>query len=241
MLRSIFIVITSLFLLTGCLGPAGTDQVVFSDWEKQIDSSEIVHAIQEYLAYLRHEKRLRLEDSSIWYDHTVNKVRMEFTSQDVLEVREARFLIVDLAEGLLAELNRNPIIAPQLASYPLTADALDIYINFESFHGRYVDPYYVGRLVLVDGQVTFTAFDAKAPGRNKWNFRTEPYVKSREFTVYEREAEKLFRQTVEIERARCDQAEEPIRNCLRKEEYKPIERDIPRYFSPYKRSTIFDY
>ena len=155
---------------------------------------------------------------------------MEFTSQDVLEVREARFLIVDLVEGLLAELNRNPIIAPQLATYPLTDEYLEICIEFESFHGRYVDPYYVGRLTLVDGQVTFNAFDFKAPNRNKWNFRTEPYAKSREFTVYEREAEKLFRQTVEMQKL----------NVLT-EMYKPVEKEVPRYYSPYKRETIFDY
>lgn len=232
MRRFVFLLlVASLGFLTGCLGPAGHDELYFDKWVKKIDSSEIVHAIQEYLAYLRHEKHLRLEDSSIWYDSSVNKVRMEFISQDILEVREARFLIVDLVEGLLAELNRNPIIAPQLATYPLTADFLEIYINFESFHGIYVDPYYVGRLELIDGQVTFTAFDAKAPGMNKWNFRTEPYAKSREFTVYEREAEKLFKQTVDMQRL----------HVLEGEQYRPVERDVPRYFSPYKRDTIFDY
>lgn len=231
MLRAIFLVLASLCFLTGCLGPAGTDQILLDEWVQQIDSSEVVHAIQEYLAYLRHEKRLRLEDSSIWYDHKVNKVRMEFTSQDVLEVREARFLIVDLVEGLLAELNRNPIIAPQLATFPLSPDALEIYIRFESFHGMWVDPYYVGKLTLIDGQVTFDAFDAKIIGTNKWNFRTEPYVKSREFTVYEREAEKLFKQSVEMQKL----------NVLQKEQYKPVEKEVPRYYSPYKRETIFDY
>lgn len=199
-------------------------------WAQMIDSPEIVHTIQHYLAYLRHEKHLRLEDSRIFYNETINTVRMEFTSQDVLEVREARFLLVDVVEGLLAELNKNPVLAPEFVTYPLTPDQLEIYIDFESFHGIHVDPYYVGYIMLEAGMAHFWAFDTKENGLNHWDYRIEPYEKSREFTVYEREAEDMFKETVEIEH--------PL--ILKKEQYVSPIKEVPRYFSPYKRKYIFD-
>jgi hypothetical protein len=181
------------------------------------------------MAYLRHEKHLRLEDSRVFYTDTINTVRMEFTSQDVLEVREARFLIVDVVEGLLAELNKNHVIAPQFVKYPLTPDQLEIYINFESFHGIFVDPYYVGYVMLENGTTHFWAFDVKENGRNIWDYRVEPYEKSREFTVYEREAEDLFEKTTEV-----------AHPLILKEQYVTPVKEVHRYFSAYRQHYLFE-
>ena len=201
------------------------------DWVKKIDGPEIVHVIQNYLAYLRHEKHLRLEDSGVWYNETINTVRMEFISQDVLEVREARMLLVDIVEGLLVELNKNPVLAPEYITYPLTPQQLEIYVNFESFHGEYVDPYYVGWMYLEDGICYYYAFDLKQDGLNFWDYRIEPYYKSREFVIYERESEDLFKQAVEMEH-------QPKK--LSKEQYVPVEKCNPRYFNPYGCEPLFD-
>jgi hypothetical protein len=199
-------------------------------WVEKICAAEIVHSIQHFLPYLRHEKRLRLEDAKVWYNDRINAIHMEFTSQDVIEIREARMLIVDLVEGLLAELNRNPIIAPDCLHYPLGPENLEIYIDFESFHGLYVDPFYVGWLKLEEGQTTFYAFDLKYRRTNLWNFRAEPYFKSRELVIFERESEGTFRQAVEMAR--------PIK--LRREQYTPPEKEFPRFFSPYQEEDIFN-
>lgn len=215
---------------SGCCCPSW-EYYGTGEWTKLIDGSEITHAIQHYLAYLRHEKHLRLEDSGVYYNHTINTVRMEFISQDVLEVREARMLLVDVVEGLLAELNKNSILAPQFIQFPLAPENLEIYINFESFHGLYVDPYYVGWMKLEHGTSFFYAFDLKVTNLNFWDFRIEPYFKSREFVIYEREAEKIFKEAVEL-------ANPPP--LLTKERYIPPVKRVPRYFSAYEEPTIFD-
>jgi hypothetical protein len=209
---------------------APLESVGVGPWTKKIDSPEIVHTIQHYLAYLRHEKHLRLEDSGVYYNDYVNTVRMEFISQDVLEVREARFLLVDVVEGLLAELNKNPVLAPEFITYPLQPQQLEIYINFESFHGMYVDPYYVGFVKLEEGNAHYYAFNTKYNGLDTWNYRIEPYSKSLEFTVFEREAENVFKQTVEM-------ANPPVVEDL---QYVSPIKEVPRYFSPYKQKNIFD-
>lgn len=222
---SLLVIAVSLFFSCYRQSP----EVESGHWVQLIDSPELVRVVQHFMPYLRHEKRLRLEDSRVFYNETINTVRMEFTSQDVLEVREARFLLVDVVEGLLAALNQNPTLGSQFITYPLTPDQLEIYINFESFHGIYVDPYYVGYIMLEDGQATYWAFDTKENGRNYWDFRTEAYEKSREFTVYEREAENMFKQLIDIEH--------PL---ILPEQYITPVKEIPRYFSPYRGHFLFD-
>ncbi len=215
------------FLLTSLSGCAACRDWWYGegDWVKKVDSEELVYVIQKYLAYLRHEKHLRLEDSRVYYNDYVNTIRMEFTCQDVLEVREARMLLVDLVEGLLAELNQNPILGTEFIVYPLSPRQLEIYIDMESYYGVYTDPYYVGWIKLEKDTAYYYAFDQKEDELNYWDFRTEPYAKSREFVIQERSAESLFRETVEIE--------ENTPDPLEKEQYRPVNKCRPRYYSPY--------
>jgi len=222
------------FVFTSCafnwMGEGEADDAG-GDWVKKIDAPEIVHVIQNYLAYLRHEKHLRLEDSSVYYDDYINAVRMEFICQDLLEVREARMLLVDVVEGLLAELNKNPVLAPEFITYPMSPRQLEIYINFESYYGTFLDPYYVGWMKLEKDTSYFYAFDIKYDGRNVWDYRIEPYFKSREFVIYERESEQLFKQAVEME--------ENTPDYLIKEQYRPVVKCRPRFFDQDLCTPLF--
>lgn len=218
-----FVILFLSFVFSACSlrsRPSDEENVV-----SKIDAPEIVHAIQHYLPFLRHEKHLRLEDSRVYYDDSINAIRMEFISQDLLELREARMLLVDVVEGLLAELNKNPVLGPEFITYPLTPAQLQIFIDFESLYGLNCDPYYVGWMKLENNTSYFYAFDLKYPCLNAWNLRKESYDSSREFVVYERESEQLFQQAVKID--------ENTPSYLRKEQYRPKEKCRSRYFSPY--------
>ncbi len=200
------------------------------EWEQKIDGSEATHAIQHYVTYLRHAKRLRLEDSGVYYHDSIHTVRMEFVSMDVMELCEARELIVDVVEGLLLELNKNPILAPQFLNYPLTAADLEIYIRFESFEIQFVDDYYMAWLSLEGDLVKFYAGTINQQGENIWDYRVEPYFKSREIVLYGRESEELFKMNVDME----------YPSCLTKEQYCPEVKQKPRYFSPYTDNHSYD-
>lgn len=86
-----------------------------------------------------------------------------------------------------------------------------------------VDKYYVGYVSLMGGLVTFNAGNIEEEGLNLWDYRVEPYFKSREFVLYSREAERYFKET-------C-QSEYPT--CLQREQYCPDQVETPRYWSPY--------
>lgn len=240
-MRTLLSVLTSLMLLMGALlSTSGCclkwNYYGVGDWVQKIDGPEVTHAIQHYITYLKHVHRLRLEDSGVYYRDYIHTLRLEFVSMDVWEICDARELLVDVVEGLLLELNTNPILAPQFLEYPLSADALEVYISFESFE-KMVDPYYVGYVSLEGGTVTFYANTLEDEvndiwdGNNIWDYRIEPYFKSREIVLYGREAEALFKTAFEMD----------YPSCLKKEQYCPREKPKPRYYTDYTNQYSYDH
>ena len=107
-----------------------------------IDNEMVMRVILPYAIQLQHDKKLTLEDSSATYGgqgNFIRKIRLHFISQSILELREARDLLVDVVDGFVDALNFDPVLGPLIASYPISSDDLEICIKFESYHGLYVD------------------------------------------------------------------------------------------------------
>lgn len=161
---------------------------------KVIDADEMTWIVERLMAKYKHSegRRLKLEHSSTIYETAVVRLRLEISSQEILEVEKARHLLVDFVEELLRDINSNPIISNQLITYPFDPDRLQITINFESFFGQYIDPYYVGCIEMRGGMVRYSAFDMKDDRWHSWHSRVEPYEKSREISMIERAAKKAY-------------------------------------------------
>lgn len=161
----------------------------------QYDTEGLSSIMWDYTTDLKHERRLRLENASVINDNEIGlyKIRLEFSSQDILEVGPARQLLVDVAEGLLDRLN-SPMTHYDIPppNYPITADQLEIYVDFQSFYGEFVDPYFVGWMVLENGMAYYYAFTLKNCKLDCWNVRTEPYFKSHSYVMLERAAEAKY-------------------------------------------------
>lgn len=178
-----------LMLFTGCTSVYHESCPV-----KVVDSEEMTWIVQKVMAKYKHAegRRLRLEHSSVCYDNAITGLRLEISSQEILEMCPARNLLVDLVEDFLREINSDPIAGDQLSVYPFTANNLHIEINFESFFGIYVDPFYIGCIELRNGMARYSAFDMKDERWHSWHSKVEPYVKSRELAMLGRAAEEDF-------------------------------------------------
>ena len=170
-------------LLTGCQ-PKTVGEGPFI---KKINAPEFSRLVLNFSAKLKRDRALDLEDSWIGYDDYIQKACLRYSSQRLLTVKEARLLIVELVEELLYRLNNHTILSFELEKYPFTPDDIDVRINFESFYGRFVDPLYVGLVWLQCGCVHFYAFDRKDQGIDWSHDRFEPYFKSRELALIEKE------------------------------------------------------
>ncbi len=161
-------------------------------WEKKIDVEELTRTTVRYMTRMQRERKLELEDSRVYYTDCVGKIRLVISSQELYEICEARVLFTDFIEGYLQALNNNPSIRADMCSQPFVAEDLDVYINFESFFGEYVDPFYVGWIELNDGLVNYYMFTLKQYHYDRWHSRTEPYWKALEIARAQKEADTIY-------------------------------------------------
>jgi hypothetical protein len=157
-----------------------------------VHSEEMTSVIQDYTVALKYDKHLDLEHANTFYKEGIKTIQLQFTSQDIIEMCEARQLIVDMTEGLLAKMNQNPVLGPDLANFPFHPSNLEIYITFETYYGKFCDPYHISWISLEDAVVTYYTFDLLDHLKRCWHRRVEPYATSREIVVYEREAERVY-------------------------------------------------
>jgi hypothetical protein len=156
-----------------------------------VDTENLTQIVLDETAELWHNEKLWLEKSFIFYSGPESKIRLQFSSQRIMEVCEGRQLLVDMVENLLSRIQRS-FIASNLNPNPLTANQLEIYIDFQSFFGEFVDPYYLGWIALEQGEAYYYAFNLKDPTIEGWDVRHEPYLKSRSIVKLEREAERNY-------------------------------------------------
>ncbi len=163
----------------------------------QIDSVELTYVLQEFTTELKYNKHLILEQAKAFYDDGIHGLQLEFITQNIMEMCEARDLIVDLTEDLLSRINLNDDIASQLTSAPLLPKNLEIYITFESYFGRYIDPNYIKWICLEDGLVTYYTFDVEDVEKRCWHSRHETYETSRRISRAEESAEEQHTEGIE--------------------------------------------
>jgi hypothetical protein len=167
-------------------------------WIKKIDAEEASRLMLNFAAKMKREQRLDLEDSRLVYNDYIKKWYIEFSSQRLVTMCEARLLLVTVVEEFLYRINNHSLLSFEVEQFPFTASNLDIKINFESFHGLYVDPLYIGQIWLKCGCAYYYAFDRKVQDIDWSHDRWEPYFKSRELALLKQEADIPFTEPLPI-------------------------------------------
>jgi len=193
MKRWLCFIALGLLLFSGCV----TKTRYLGKWVHKIDSEELSEVVIRFAVHLEHERNLYLEHSRVFFDDKIEKLRLDFSSQDIIELCRAREDLVYVVEGLLKRINEHMLLRGQLAHRPFTAKDLDIHITYESYHARYVNPMYIGYTILENGRSYFYTSELNTRGTDYWQRRTELYSKTREFARFYAEAEAPY-----IERAK---------------------------------------
>jgi len=183
-----------LVLITGCTCCGfdfwNTEPTVVS-LKKKIDSQSAVNLVIDYSLKLEREHHLFLEDSNFYYDDQIQCIELEYSTQNLLTIKEARRILVEMVEDLMDRLNEDAVLADTLR-YPFKARRLQIYIDCQSFFGLYVDPFYVSWIILENDKSYFYAFDLKNHGYDFWHSRIEPFFKSVQIINAENKANELY-------------------------------------------------
>lgn len=195
-MQNVFVLIV-LVLMTSCSLPDWA--APYPPWQRApkgppiIHTEETTHIVQEFATDMKYKHNIHLERSKTCFiAEGIRTIQMEFISQDLVELCEAREMIVDITEDMLARLNQDTILGPEFANFPIRPDNLEIYIVFESYFGEYVDPRYIYWICMEDGGVDFYTWELQYYDNRCWKCKHESYATSREIVVYQREAEKRY-------------------------------------------------
>ena len=233
----LFIVSMTLSLLTGCSSCWNPFDFSINDCSNQSCSNDIpeapyvdlpapklsIHAeeitaiLQEYSVELKNRKRLHLEHAKTYYnDAGIHTIQLHYISQDIIELCEARKLIIDVSEGMLDQLNCNPLLIPEFANQSFYPFNLEIYIDFESYFIRYVDPFYIRWITMEDGIILYYYGDVNDNEKSAWHYKKESYNTSRNIVLYQRLAEDKYKAMNETDRSifrdKRFYTEEPVRS-----------------------------
>jgi hypothetical protein len=144
-----------------------------------------------FAAKMQAEQGMELLDSSMFHDRYLNRIRLDFASQKIVDLCQARELLVTIAQDFINHANSGEL-SPFLASDIFTADNLELYIKFESFYNRYVDPRRIGFMFLRDGISYFYAADTLDCDRNCWHERREYFWQSEDFVEFSRQGQEIY-------------------------------------------------
>lgn len=157
-------------------------------YTNEIYTDSMTRLVVGYAVELKYEMHLRLEHARVLYGEHPQLV-LQFSSQDILDVKKARELLVDLVAGYLERINSENLVFEADLSHYYDVRDLDINIDFQSAYAQYADPFYIGSVILQDGMAYYYAADLKNDELTFWHSRIEPFFKSRSIVMAEREGE----------------------------------------------------
>lgn len=174
---------------------------------------QVTGIIQELTAELKHARDLHLEQANTYYNEEgIHTIQLKFYSQAIVELCQARMLIVDLVETFLAKLNEDPYLAPEFVDGGFFPHNLEIYINFTSYYNKYVDPYYTKWIFMENGKIVFYTADVDDNDKSCWHTKRESFYTSRDIVYYQRQGEETYRFT-----------HEPLRSIFGSKRFFPTE------------------
>lgn len=194
-MRSFLSAFFLLLVFSACCGP--TLWVPPPPIVRDYDSDAFTNVAVHQAARWAHKYRWYLEDAWMSYDRfgVVKSIRLQYRTQNILELQEARARLVDFVEEFLEGLQSNPDTSSNLVE-GFSSDNLIIYVDFQSYWGLYGDPKYIGWMVLEDGMVYYYDFDVKNNEVDFWYSRIESFHKSQEVVHLERIAEEDYLDTL---------------------------------------------
>jgi hypothetical protein len=167
-----------------------------------VHAEEITAIVQDYSVELRYLKRLHLEHAHTYYNEEgIHTIQLRYISQDILDLCQGRKLIIDVSEGLLDQLNSNSLLVPEFTNHAFYPFNLEIYIDFESYFNRYIDPFNLKWICMEDSKITYYTADVDDNDKKAWHSKRESYNTSRDIVLYQRLAEDKFKAMKEPDRA----------------------------------------
>ena len=161
---------------------------------------EMTQLVINYSVELEHTLQMELENSRVFFDEKIQKLRLDFSSQNIVDLCKARAQLVDITDGYLNRINSDAIVKRNLAHYPFAPEDIEIHITYGSDFVTHVDPTYTSAAILENGIAYFYNGELEEPQSDIWKQRIEPYEKTQQFVRFRREARRPILEAIEQQR-----------------------------------------
>lgn len=157
-------------------------------YDRYVYDRIMLHVAQMAVKF-NHERRMKLENSTLQFDGCIQTMRLDFSTMALLELQEGREILVDITQDFLKRINSDSTIAKALCNGFLSAHDIEVQIDFRCWMGKLVDFNYVGWITLKRGWAHYYAFDMRTDTLDWWQLRNETYYESLKIVEYTRQAE----------------------------------------------------
>ncbi len=190
-----FILLTLLLMLSGCGSMSywsDEEEVVTIPSADPYVQKTVMTQVAPYSLELKSLYNVVLQRSNIENRDGELLVWLDFETMDIMTIDDARDLVVNLTEGLLLRLNQQQVLRDLTSNGEVTEYNLFINIRFDSFFAVHIDPLYLGRLVLDEGEVFYYAQTGTYRGRDLkvHHHHRELYLVSKEIISLEMEVKR---------------------------------------------------
>ena len=121
-------------------------------------SNEISRLIKSFSEQVGKDDGLSYTTSLELGRDKIKEINLFYSAKSSLHVDEARALILKITNRFVRDVNNNAYLKGDLATYPFTADKLDITVFFRGKDGKYAKSPNVAQVSMHKGVVTFYKF-----------------------------------------------------------------------------------
>lgn len=121
-------------------------------------SNEISRVIKSFSEQVDKDDGLSYTTSLELGRDKIKEINLFYSSKSSVHIDDARTLIVKITDRFVGDVNNNAYLKGDLASYPFTAEKLDITVFFRARDGKYAKSPNIAQVSMHKGVVTFYKF-----------------------------------------------------------------------------------
>ncbi|PCI92160.1 hypothetical protein COB11_07875 [Candidatus Aerophobetes bacterium] len=94
--------------------------------------------------------------------YNVKNINISFASREMMDLGQARKLLISCSEELLRRINANDRIRPYLEHFPFSEKGISLGTSYFDSKLNRVQPKYIARVCIIHGNIYYTIYDKEA-------------------------------------------------------------------------------
>ena len=94
--------------------------------------------------------------------YNVKNINISFASREMMDLGQARKLLISCSEELLRRINANDRIRPYLEHFPFSEKGIDLSISYFDSKLNHIQSKYIAGVFIINGNICYAVYDQEA-------------------------------------------------------------------------------